>query len=93
MRGVVESVFLVGHERNPVERVVGEERVPFLIATRVEQVRFVHDKLDQLLARGFGGSHHMVSVMRSAHARYWLRIGSSLVPPVVISPPRNSDGS
>src|ERR1035438_798864 len=39
VRGVVQAVGLLGCERYPVERVVGEERVPFLEASLVEQAR------------------------------------------------------
>ncbi|MDT4833406.1 hypothetical protein FQZ97_670130 [compost metagenome] len=93
VRGVVQAVFLLGHERNPVERVVGEERVPFLVAAGVEQARFVDDEVDEVLAGDIDGGHYIVSVMRCTQLRYWLRMGSSLVPPVVISPPFSSDSS
>ena len=95
MRRVVESFGLVRNERDPVDRVVGEERVPLVVALLVEQARLADDEADQLgLGRIVGdGGHHIVIVMYRDHARYWLRIEISLVPIAVTSGAPSSAGA
>ncbi len=84
---MVDAVFLVGRERHPVEAIVGEERIPFLVALGVEQSRLLDDEVDEGLMgdRSHRVVPHIVIVMYLAQARYWLRIGISLVPTVVTS--------
>ena len=55
---------LLGHQRHPVEGVVGEERVPLLVALGVEQARLVDDEVDQVASCGsLSAMRHIVAVM------------------------------
>src|SRR5882672_11393251 len=52
MRVVLAAFRLIGHQRNPIDAVPGEKRIPLVVVLVVEQTRLAHHEIDQCLVRG-----------------------------------------
>src|SRR6267142_539848 len=52
MRVVLAAFRLIGHQRDPVDAIAGEKRIPLVVTPVVEQARLAHHEIDQRLVRG-----------------------------------------
>ena len=97
VRGVLHAVGLVGRQRHPVDAVVGEQRVPLVVARSSSRRASRQTKSISCWACTSVGCI-MAGLTSSAscscaQARYWLRIEISLVPLAVTSAWPTSAGS